>query len=390
MRTPLARLDLLHGKVRTAAALSGVAFAVLLILMQWGFFGAVEDTATILYKQLDFDLMIRSQNYKHFAQPSFFPRTYLQQAQSLPSVQHVVPIYAGFNLWRRPPDVSSSNSASALTGRRRGIFVLGCRPFDRVFRGPPELTQQLSKLSGKGNVLFDVSSRSEFGSQQVGTTTELGSMRVEIVGQFRLGTGFASDGQIVVGENTFTHAFGNRYLTHISLGLVRLHQPTPELAQQTKTQLQAILPPGVEVFTREEVLAAEKYFWVNRTSVGKIFGLGVLLAFFVGMAIVYQVLSSDVANRLPEYATLKAMGYGAGFLSQVVLKQALMLSVFGFFPGWLLSIGLYELTRIHAGIPMNLTLSRSLIVFVLSMVMCCLSGLASLRKLRTADPADLF
>ena len=35
----------------------------------------------------------------------------------------------------------------------------------------------------------------------------------------------------------------------------------------------------------------------------------------VGVGVVYQVLASDIDNRLPEYATLKAMGYGPRYLS---------------------------------------------------------------------------
>ena len=41
MRTPLAWLNLLHNRARTAVALAGVSFSVLLIFMQLGFLGAV-------------------------------------------------------------------------------------------------------------------------------------------------------------------------------------------------------------------------------------------------------------------------------------------------------------------------------------------------------------
>ena len=58
-----------------------------------------------------------------------------------------------------------------------------------------------------------------------------------------------------------------------------------------------------------------------------------IVALIVGVAIVYQVLSSDIDTRLKEYATLKAMGYTRRYLSVTVLKQALLLAVGGFIPG---------------------------------------------------------
>jgi putative ABC transport system permease protein len=116
----------------------------------------------------------------------------------------------------------------------------------------------------------------------------------------------------------------------------------------------------------------------------------VAVGFLVGTAIVYQVLSSDIANHIAEYATLKAMGYGPGYLSRVVLSQALILAVLGFVPGWAISKGLYWATAAAARVPMELNLALSLEVLGMSVAMCAISGLASLQKVTSADPADLF
>ena len=150
------------------------------------------------------------------------------------------------------------------------------------------------------------------------------------------------------------------------------------------------MPKDVNVFTRDQIEAMEREHWVNRTSVGIIFTLGVIVGFIVGTAIVYQVLSSDIANHLAEYATLKAMGYGPRFLAKVVLSQALILAVLGFLPGWAISKTLYFITSESARIPMRLGFELSLGVLAMSIAMCAISGLASLRKVTSADPADLF
>ena len=104
----------------------------------------------------------------------------------------------------------------------------------------------------------------------------------------------------------------------------------------------------------------------------------------------YQVLASDIDNRLPEYATLKAMGYGPGYLSGVVLEQAMTLALAGFLPGLLVSNALYALTAREAHVPMQMPLGLAGGVLLASVLMCVMSGLLSLRKVLAADPADLF
>ncbi|MBL9084108.1 MAG: hypothetical protein JNK76_20055, partial [Planctomycetales bacterium] len=59
-------------------------------------------------------------------------------------------------------------------------------------------------------------------------------------------------------------------------------------------------------------------------------------------------------------------------------------------PGWLISWILYRVTQAQAHIPMNMGLLMPTAVFITSVSMCCAAGLASLRKVHTAAPADLF
>jgi putative ABC transport system permease protein len=93
---------------------------------------------------------------------------------------------------------------------------------------------------------------------------------------------------------------------------------------------------------------------------------------------------------MPEYATLKAMGYSNSYLTKVILQQAVVLSLLGFLPGWGLAQLLYYVTSEGAGIPIQMTRQNLLLVLVLSMAMCALSGLGAARKTMNADPAELF
>src|SRR5262249_36587341 len=146
----------------------------------------------------------------------------------------------------------------------------------------------------------------------------------------------------------------------------------------------------VQAKTRARLAADEQAYWTSSTAVGIIFSLGVVVAFIVGVVFTYQVISSDITNHLPEYATLKAMGYGRRYLAGVVLVQANILALFGYVPGLLASLGLYAATRAAAGIPIAMDPVRAVLVLVVAVLMCSPSGLLCVRIVTTADPADLF
>jgi putative ABC transport system permease protein len=105
---------------------------------------------------------------------------------------------------------------------------------------------------------------------------------------------------------------------------------------------------------------------------------------------VYQVLFSDVSNHLPQYATLKAIGYSDGYLRRIVLEAALILSVLGYCPGVVLAGGLYVLTAKATSLPMQMTVFRGILIFALTVAMCSFSGWVAVRKLKQADPAAVF
>jgi putative ABC transport system permease protein len=154
--------------------------------------------------------------------------------------------------------------------------------------------------------------------------------------------------------------------------------------------LRMTLPEDVEVLTRDEVLESEIRHWVWETNYGLIFQSGVLVAVVVGTAIVYQVLASEVTSRMPEYATLKAIGYNNAYLVRVMVEQSLLLALAAFFAGWVISAVLYQITAVGAQIPIRMTSVNLLLVLALTAALCIISGLAAIRKAYRADPAELF
>ena len=105
--------------------------------------------------------------------------------------------------------------------------------------------------------------------------------------------------------------------------------------------LRKALPDTIAVFTKPQLIEFERKFQADVSSAGPIFAMGTIVGFVVGMLISYQVTYTDLSDQLPQYATLKAMGYRTGYLLRVVLEQAAFNAFAGWVPAWLLSLLLY-------------------------------------------------
>ena len=215
----------------------------------------------------------------------------------------------------------------------------------------------------------------------------------EIVETFELGTGLAANAAVVMNEVGFERVVPLQRRENISLGLIQLEDDLTDneieaVADRIRERLKR--EKDVVVLSRKEVLDREKSYWLYDKSIGIIFMMGVAVAFIVGIAIVYQVLATDVANQIGEYATLKAMGYPNSYLASVVVNQATFLAVLGYITGWILSVGLFWVTSSLAKIPIQMDPLTMVVVFIVTLLMCVFSGLLALRKAYAAEPADLF
>ncbi|MCX5928950.1 MAG: FtsX-like permease family protein, partial [Synechococcus sp. LacPavin_0920_WC12_MAG_50_7] len=197
-----------------------------------------------------------------------------------------------------------------------------------------------------------------------------------------------ADANLITSDATFLYLFPNQQARKIQLGLIHLKPGASAILIQKA--LQPLMPKNVKVLTRAELADLELSYWKKNSSVGFIFTLGVLVGFVVGSIIVYQILFGDVMNSLPQYATLKAMGYRDLFVISIVIQQSAILAVAGFIPGVLLSAGLYALLANVTKLTIYMTTLRAVQVLGLTFIMCVGSGALATRKLVKLDPADVF
>ena len=380
-RVSVAWQNLLYERTRLWVAIAGVAFAVLLIFMNLGFLGALTATTVNFYEKFNGDLFLSSPETLEISSTTVFPRERLFQAEGVPGVARAMPLYSGYLLWKNPEPPYDS----------RAIFVYAYNVEDPVFLIPELQTSEAKRLLRSPNVVFfDELALPEYGPTAIGTTTEAGRRKVTIGGNYSLGGGFAADGTVIMSDQNFTRYLSPRPLSLVDTGLILL-EPDANPDRVAKA-LRETLSADVSVFTRERIISRDRAYWIASTSIGFIFSLGVLVSFIVGIVIVYQILYTDIRDHLPEYATMKAMGYRNRYLFKVVLQEAMLLAAMGFVPGLIVSLGLYELTRsaTSGALPMAMNSSRVVFVLVLTTLMCSLSGLISVRKAIATDPAEVF
>ncbi len=381
-KIPLSWLQLTKEKIRLLIAIAGIGFADILMFMQFGFKDALLKSSIIFHENLRGDIFLVSTQSTALISMKSFSQRRLYQALAFEGVESISPVYIGLGLWKNPE-----------TRATRSIMVVGVEPDDDIFYLPGVLEQQnLIKVSDI--VLFDAASRPEFGpvrelfDKEKIVQTEIESRRVTVKGFFELGASFGADGNVITSDLNFLRIFENRSKGLIDIGVIQVKPGTN--IEAILEEMRQKLPKDVYYFSKSEFVAWEKTYWEESTAIGFVFGLGAAMGFVVGIVIVYQILYTDVADHLPEYATLKAMGYRDGYFLMLVFQEAIILAFIGYLPGFAISNVLYVLTKKATSLPILMTVSRAIFVLILTMVMCFVSGAIAVRKLQEADPADIF
>lgn len=379
---PLGWLQLRHKPLRLLVALSGISFAVLLIMMQLGFRSALFESAVRFHERFDYDIALFSPDSVFIVRPQPISIRRLYQTLGFNAVEDVTPVYIYPSVWKNP-----------WNNKRLRIFTIGFNPDDPLlaiegFDASTELLRQ------QDVVLFDTGSRPEFGPVaekfQSGEplVTEINDREIEVVGLFEMGTSFGIDGTVITSDDNFMRLFPDRQRSEIQLGLIRLHEGRD--ADRVRDALAEYLPDDVLVLTKQQFMQREKDYWNAATPIGYIFAFGAIMGFVVGAIIVYQILFADVSEHLNEYATLRAIGYKNRFVSGIVLQQAVILAVLGYLPGVAIVYWLYGKAAAATNLPLYITQERAITVFLMTLAMCAISALMAVRKVRRLDPAEVF
>ncbi len=377
----LAWRQMVFSRAKLLAAVLGVMFACVLVYLQTGFRDALYASVILAPSKIDGDLFLIHRQTEAFWRTIPFARAELYRTMAHPDIKEVIPLYMGLAPFKNPQDHT-----------KRTLTIYGYDPLTHLMT-MPEVIAQSAQLIDPDTGLFDKASRPEFGPiagllPKGPVVTEINDRAVTLRGTFVLGGSFASDGNVIVSDNNFFRIFSARAPEQIDLGVIRLKAGADPVAVQAS--LRQRVSPDVYLFTFPEMKQHEFDYWQKNVPVGFIFGFGTVMGLVVGMIIVYQILFTDIATHLNQYATLTAMGYTFRYLFMVVLASSLILAVLGFVPGTLLAWVLYQVVETNIFLPMPMPVLKMISIFSMILVMCILSGALAMQKLRAVDPAEMF
>ena len=380
-RLPIGWLQLTHSRTRFAAALSGVAFANVLVFVQLGIMMSMATATLKPYSFFQADIMISATDANALNEGGNVARQWMFQAMADEDVIAGAGLFLANVTWQRE-------------GKTLGLTTYGVDPAQPAFLGA-ELAPRASTLQLQNSGVVDRFSRGlpqEVAAAirpQTPLSFEASGTKLTLYDTFAGGGGFGGDGYLMVSDQTFLSLFPARrsgapdhILLKVAVGA------DPEIVAARLRDL--VSDKSLRIRSYENAAQEELTYQQTKRPTGIIFGFGVVIGILVGLVIVYQVLSTDVADHLSEYATFKAMGYAQGFFLSIVLEEALILGVLGFIPGFAVANLLLIVMAKATTLPIAMTFSMAVYVFVGTVVACSVSGAIATRRLVAADPADLF
>ncbi len=393
MKTPLAWKNLTVSWRKCALAATGVGFAVVLMFMQIGFQRALIDNNVRVMTLFDHDvanLVVVSKARYNLSTEQRFPRGLWTRVRSFPAVERACTV-----------SMERGTARVKVEGRSsKPIRVLAIQLDDPAFFQDTDLYQRLSEADRHDAALLDRRSKAFYGFASAlpeiqDQWIELNGNRLDVHELFNLGTDFGNDGTFLMSERLHGRYFPWRYPMGspddiVDIGLLNVRLDDGQTLESIAAEIQQLAPTQISVIPTETMVADEKAFWGRQTPVGKIFMIGTIMGLLVGAIICYQIQFTDITEHMPEFATLKAMGYSAFYFWGLILCQSFYLACLGFIPGILVAQGMYTLLSNFSGLIMEMDLWRIAAFFALTTVMCAASGALAIRKLFGADPATLF
>jgi putative ABC transport system permease protein len=410
----VARKNLFEDIPRFLVAQAGIMFAVSLVTIQVGVLNGFTRSVGILIDRSAADVWVSSADMVNLELTLPIPAGHLKLAQQVSGVERAEALLLGAGIWRSPQ------------GKITTVRLFGFDPEGQLFRPALGREENMEALAQPYTVVADKSNLDSLDLTPVdieegNATANIGSLAVRLVGLTEDTQSIASSAYLFTSlENAKTIATGGRTANlncrfqneeflctntyeqspetnpaptplsatdPITYVLVRA-EPGTDL-QALKQRLEAVLPNTI-AYTREEMADLTRKYWVQRTGVGFILGLGATVGVVVGMVIVGQILYSSVSDHLKEFATLKAMGVSDRVVYGIIIRQALWMSVLGYIPSLLLCMGLGTWTFATQGIMILITPVTATAIFGITVFMCVVSALFATQKVTRVDPAIVF
>ncbi len=384
----LAYRQLLHRGAKLIGALLGVTVAVVLMFTQLGFKGALYDSAVAVAEAFDGEIILASPDFQTMSfNPPWMPRDLLYEARTVGGVAAASPFYASTVQVVNPDDGNFITTWLYAFAPDQPIFAL------------PDVNKHIPQIRLAQTAIIDRRSRNELGmlASEVGRLGQLdlvlpaSSVAIQFVftmaGTFQIGPTINVDGNIITSDLNY-YRYLHVPLDRVSLGVVRVAAGFDPTA--VKASLGDRFGSRARVFLKEEFTDNETNFYARKTPIGFIFNAGLAVGVLVGIVFIVQVLHGIISDNIREYATLRAIGYNQGFFVGLVAVIAISIAMVTYVPATLFTLLIYQVASSATKLPLDLKQSYLIEVFCLVVTMGFVATFVTTKKLKQADPVDLF
>ncbi|MBR2534870.1 MAG: FtsX-like permease family protein [Hyphomicrobium sp.] len=373
MVAKLAYRNLFHDRLSFAVTIVGIVFSVVLVAVQTGIYLGSEKKIAAILDAAPADLWIVPLGTKSYDDPSLLSGRERHMALSTPGVENAEDMVVSFAKWRKPE------------GGQTTVLLVGSETIsDRPL--PPNVEAgSREALSAPDTVAIDQSYFPDLGIKAVNNHAEINGVDIEVVATTKRVRSFTTLPFVYTSIENARRLSGAEQ-NQASYERVLLSPGADP--QQVKAQILERLP-DVEVLTQQEFTKRSQSYWLFQTGAGAALIAGAVLGLIVGIVIVAQTLYSSTKDHINEFATLRALGAGAGYIVKVILMQAVLSGLIGFGLGFVLALGVIEAAKdTKLTVIMTPELAGSL--FLVTIGMCVFAAISAIVKVIRIDPAVVF
>jgi putative ABC transport system permease protein len=371
----LARRNLFHDKMRFAVTLTGIVFALVLIIIQFGLFLGFTTTTSNNIDHSGADLWVVFHGVGYFDTGRAFSERKFYQVLATPGVQQAEKYMQAFARWKRPD------------GRIENIQIIGFHAGSGLGEPWNVVQGDLSDVKQEDAVLVDELYREKLGVQKIGDRIEIGDRRARVVGFTRGIRSFTTSPFVYTSFKSsldYTNPVSEENRTAYVLVKASPGVSPKELQKRLQTRL-----TDVDVYTTDEFSQRTRFYWMFTTGAGLAVLTAALMGLVVGVAVVAQTIYAATMDHIREYGTLKAMGATNVYLYRVLIEQAVWSAVLGYGLAMIVAHFVVQASE-KGGAVILMPWSMTMGMLALAIVMCIAAALVSINKVTRIDPAMVF
>jgi len=370
---PLARRNLFHDKIRLMVTLTGIIFAVVLIVVQLGlFFGFTTSTKSVL-DHSQADLWITARNTPYVDVAVGFNERKFYRVLATPGVAAAEKYIVRWSQWKNQ------------SGRTESVEVVGVDP-NRLMGLPWNVVEgDASQLKQPHAVMVDEIYKEKLGVHKVGEWFEVRGYRVKVVGFTRGIRAFTTAPYVFT---SFKNAQDFCIFDADQTNFVLVKAAAGVDLRQLQAELQRRLPDN-DVYRTQEFAEKTSNYWMFTTGAGISVLMGAVLGLVVGLVVVTQTIYATTMDHIREFGTLKAMGAPNSYVYRVIITQAAIAAVMGYSMALVVTF-FVTYGGSSSGAPIMVSWRLLVIMFFVTVGMCVTAGVVSIKKVMGLDPAMVF